>query len=183
MVTNRYFFYAMISYILYRSVATLYIVPYTTYGMEIEEEYDGRTSLMSYRYFFSILLGLVAAAVPEMITKLPLDPNIPEGMPSKAGYTLMAIISAIPLFISPLLLFISHKEQPYNQVPRTNFFRRVQDTFRNRFFRQALVMYICSWITIGFVQGLLIYYLNTVLNMGDDFTLVAAIILGGTFLP
>lgn len=171
------FFYAVITYVLYRTVSTLFIIPYTTYGMEIVEEYDGRTSLVSYRYFFSILFGLIAAAVPEMITTLPLDPAVPAGMPSVAGYMLMAGIFSIPLFISPLITFFAFREQPYNNAPRTGLFKRFVITLKNKFFRQALGMYICSWVTIGFIQGMLLYYLG-VLNQEENFALIAAIIMG-----
>lgn len=172
------FCYATATYMLYRTVSTLFIVPYTTYGMEIEEAYDGRTSLMGYRFFFSILLGLVAAAVPELITTLPLDPAVPAGTPSRAGYLLMAVIFSIPLVISPIVVFFAYREQPYNQSPRTSFRRRVLDTFRNKPFVQSLVIYMCAWMTIEFIQGLLIYYLNNVIGQGENFALIAGIILG-----
>ncbi|PWM36769.1 MAG: hypothetical protein DBX46_04190 [Clostridiales bacterium] len=171
------FAYSVVMYLLYRTASTLFIVPYNTYGMEIIKSYDGRTSLQSYRYFFSILFGLVAAALPEIITTLPLDPSVPEGMPTSLGYILMAACFAVPILISPLFTFAACKEAPYNNDPKSNFIAKIKATFKNRHFLKALGMYICSWVTIGTVQALLLYYLG-VLGRSDDFAIVAAIIMG-----
>lgn len=171
------FAYAAISYMIYRTTSTLFIIPYNTYGMEIVKGYDGRTSLQSYRFFFSILFGLIAAAVPEMITTLPLDPTVPEGMPSMAGYMLMAGCLAIPILICPVFTFFACKEKPCNNDPRSNFIKKFGSTFRNPYFRKALGMYVCSWITIGVVQSLLMYYLGAI-GQSENFALIAAIIMG-----
>lgn len=171
------FAYAVITYLLYRTVSTLFIIPYNTYGMEIVKGYDGRTSLQSYRFFFSILFGLIAAAVPEMITTMPLDPAVPEGMPSMAGYMLMAGCLSIPILICPIFTFFACKEAPYNNDQRSNFIQKFKDTFRNQYFRKALGMYVCSWVTIGVVQALLIYYLGAI-DQSENFALIAAIIMG-----
>lgn len=171
------FAYATLSYMIYRTVSTLFIIPYTAYGMEIVKSYDGRTSLQSYRFFFSILFGLVAAAVPEMITKMSIDPAIPEGMPSIAGYMLMAGIFAIPLFIGPIFAFFAYKEEPYNNAPRSKFLKQFLSAFKNKSFLNGLGMYLASWIAIGFIQGMLVYYIGAI-GQTDNFSLIAAIIMG-----
>lgn len=171
------FAYALVSYLLFRTVTTLFIIPYNSYGMEIEGEYDRRTTLQSFKFFFSILFGLVAAALPEIITKLPIDPSIGEG-PSRAGYTLMAGIFAIPLLISPLLTFFAFKEPAYNAGPRANLMKKLLGTFKNRTFTRALAMYLCSWVAIGFIQAMLVYFLNDTLGQGDNFAVIALIIMG-----
>ncbi len=179
---------ALLLYMLYITVSTFYTVPFTSFCMEMEGKYDARTSLMAYRFFFSILFGLVAAALPEMITTSSVDPSIPEGMPSAAGYILMATAFSIPLIVGPIFAFFSYKEPAYNNSPKTKLFSDFKLVFTNKQFIRALVMYVTCWTSIGFVQGMLLYFLNTGLRgqkdtlfneyLSDLFPIIAVVIMG-----
>ena len=59
--------YYALAYILYDAAATAIYMPYFALTPELTEDYDERTSLTTYRMFFSILGSLLAFTVPLLI--------------------------------------------------------------------------------------------------------------------
>ncbi|NOQ40777.1 MAG: MFS transporter, partial [Anaerolineales bacterium] len=59
--------YYSVAYIIFEASATLLYMPYFALTPELTSDYDERTSLTSYRMFFSILGSLLAFTVPWMI--------------------------------------------------------------------------------------------------------------------
>ena len=86
--------YYAAAYVLFDSAATFVYMPYYALTPELTSNYDERTSLTTYRMFFSILGSLVAFTVPLMI--------VGSFRPENAGRVLLmgaifALASAIPL--------------------------------------------------------------------------------------
>jgi len=86
--------YYSVAYVLFDAAATFVYMPYFALTPELTENYDERTSLTSYRMFFSIFGSLLAFTVPMMI--------IGTFTPQSAGKVMtMAVIfgvaSALPL--------------------------------------------------------------------------------------
>jgi glycoside/pentoside/hexuronide:cation symporter, GPH family len=164
------FFIALAVFVFFIAVSVFYLTPYAAYSMELEGGYDGRTSLVAYRMFVSILLGLAAAVFPKMLAD-----GFGGGAP---GYLWMGLVFAVPLLFGPLFVFFARREAPFNQAPKERFWRKFRATFKNRHFVKALLIYVFTWVTVGFVQTFLIYYLKYVLVMEGDFELIVGVLMG-----
>ncbi len=95
--------YAAFAYILHMTAFTGIGVPYTALTAELTHDYDERTSLTAYRMAFSILFGLVAAAVPLMIVGA-----FPGS--SRTGYAVMAAAFGAFTVLPPLTVFFGCRE-------------------------------------------------------------------------
>ncbi len=162
-------------YMLLLIVSSFYIVPYLTYGMELDPTYDGRTSVAAWRMCFSITFGLVAAVLPAMIWQ--------SAEVVSEGFMQMAWILAIPIVIAPVLAFFSGKNSAVDNAVRekrqkSNFFKNTLLALKNKVFRKGLLIYVLTWLGIGVLQVMLIYYVKYVLEMYDDYGLIAGIIFG-----
>lgn len=69
--------YYSVAYIIFEASATLLYMPYFALTPELTSDYDERTSLTSYRMFFSILGSLLAFTLPLII----IGSFIPENAP------------------------------------------------------------------------------------------------------
>ena len=88
--------YYAVAYVVFDAAATFVYMPYFALTPELTEDYDERTSLISYRMFFLIFGSLLAFTVPLMI--------VGTFAPENAARVLtMAIvfgaISALPLWL------------------------------------------------------------------------------------
>lgn len=156
------------------TVTSLYLVPYITYGMEIERSYDGRTSLTAWRMLFSVSFGLIGAVIPKMIWESAPVPS--------QGFFIMALVFAIPVSIAPLFPFFAGKEPPATIKEKSNFIKDILTALKNEHFVKALLIYVLSWGGVCVVQTLLIYYFKYVLGIEDRFEAIIAVLFGVTIL-
>lgn len=167
-----------VAYMLLLVLSTFFVVPYLTYGMELDPTYDGRTSVAAWRMVFSIAFGLVGATVPSMIWQSAAVPS--------QGFMQMAWYLAIPIAIMPLFTFFSGREpQAPHEVDvqkKSNFLREMGLALKNRMFRQGLSIYVLTWLGIGVLQVMLIYYVKYVLQMYEEYAIIAGLIFGVAIL-
>lgn len=163
-----------LAYLAFMTTSTFYMVPYLAYGMEIERSYDGRTSVTAWRMLFSIAFGLVALVVPPMIWNS-------ASVVSK-GYLTMALIFAVPITISPLFPFFAWREPTNLPVHESHFLEDFKNALKSRHFRQSAAIYITSWVGIGAVEAVLLYYFKYVIDLYEEFSLVAGVMFGVAIL-
>ena len=96
--------YYAAAYVLFDAAATFVYMPYFALTPELTDDYDERTSLTSYRMFFSIFGSLLAFTVPLMIVGTFTPENAARVL-LMAG--IFGIISALPL----LLVFFRTEEK------------------------------------------------------------------------
>lgn len=161
---------SLLAYLALLTTTSFYLVPYLTYGMEIERSYDGRTSLTAWRMLFSIALGLMAAVVPKMIWEAAPTPS--------QGFFTMALLFAIPISISPLMAFFSGKEPVLPPPAPSHFFRDFALAMKNKTFFRGMMIYVATWVGINAVQTLLIYYFKYVAGIPEQFEIVVAVMFG-----
>ena len=70
--------YYSLAYVLFDAAATFVYMPYFALTPELTDDYDERTSLTSYRMFFSIFGSLLAFTVPMMIDRYFFSPAAPR---------------------------------------------------------------------------------------------------------
>jgi len=164
--------YYSVAYILFDAAATFLYMPYFALTPEMTSDYDERTSLTTYRMFFSILGSLLAFTIPLMI--------IGTFAPDNASRvfimaTLFGIISILPFFP----VFFTTRERPeYLEQEKPSLRQSLQSAKNNRPFLYGLILFLMTWVSIEIVQAILIFYIKYVVRREPD----SDIIMGTIFV-
>ena len=148
--------YYSVAYIFYEAAATLIYMPYFALTPELTSDYDERTSLTTFRMFFSIFGSLVAFTVPLMI--------VGSFNPDNASRVflmglIIGIVSALPL----LLVFFSTKEREEFMVQeRPTLKQSIKLAAKNRPFIYGLLIFLMTWISVEIVQAIILFYIKYV---------------------
>ena len=162
--------YYAAAYVIFDSAATLIYMPYFALTPELTSDYDERTSLTSYRMFFSILGSLLAFTIPLLIIGELKPENAPRVMVMGIVF---AIVSALPM----LLVFFGTSERPeYMQQARPGLFQSLRVAFKNKPFVFGLLIYLMTWISVNILQGTLLYYIKYVVERESKEELIMATI-------
>ena len=150
--------YYSIMFVLYDTAVTMIYMPYTALTPELTSDYDERTSLMSVRAFFSIVGSLLAFTIPLMIVGSMSPENAPNVL--LMGFS-FAIISAIPLYV----VFFGTRERPefMNQI-KPGLFEALRASLQNRPFIFSAGIYLFTWLTVDFLQFILLYFIKYVVE-------------------
>jgi GPH family glycoside/pentoside/hexuronide:cation symporter len=150
--------YYALAYVAYDAAATLVYMPYFALTPELTSDYDERTSLTTYRMFFSILGSLVAFTVPLFI----IGTFDPESAPRvlTMGFT-FGIVSALPLLLT---FFGTRERREYMQQERPSLRHSLQAALKNRPFVFGLVIFLLTWVTVEILQATLLYFIKYVVQ-------------------
>ncbi len=149
------FLYYSFAYVVFATVFTMVMIPYSALAAELSADYEVRNRLSGSRLLFSGFSSLLAATVPKII----IDSS--QGPPS-AGYVTMSIIFGIFFALPWIITFFgtwedSHAmEESYSQ----NFLKEFLSIFKNRSFNVHIMMYVCAYSAIDFLMALFTYYLT-----------------------
>ncbi len=148
------FWYYLIVAILLDTAFTAVNVPYTALTPELTADYDERTSLNTFRFSFSIIGGVIAAALHLPIVSMFPDPKI--------GNAVSAAIWSFFLIVPNFITFAFTKETHFKQsdTEEIPFFEGLKTAFSNRAFIYVTVIYLLSWLCIQFVQNNLYLYVQ-----------------------
>jgi GPH family glycoside/pentoside/hexuronide:cation symporter len=164
--------YYSVAYILFDAAATFLYMPYYALTPEMTNDYDERTSLTTYRMFFSILGSLLAFTIPLML--------IGSFAPANASRvlvmaTLFGIISILPFF--PVFV-ITRERQEYLEQKKPTILQSLRSAKNNRPFIYGLLLFLMTWVSVEIVQAILIYYIKYVVQRESD----SDIIMGTIFV-
>ncbi|MBN1147345.1 MAG: MFS transporter [Anaerolineales bacterium] len=148
--------YYSVAYILYDAAATLIYMPYFALTPELTSDYDERTSLTTYRMFFSILGSLLAFTIPLMIV----GSFSPENAPRVFGMGLaFGLISAAPMW----LVFLGTRERDeFMQQEQPGLRQSLRVASKNRPFLFSLFIYLVTWMSVEIIQAILLFYIKYV---------------------
>ena len=162
--------YYAVAYVIFDTAATFVYMPYYALTPELTEDYDERTSLTSYRMFYSIFGSLLAFTIPLMIVG-----SFSPGNASKVLLmgAIFGCISALPL----LLVFATTRE-------KREFVEQVQPTFKdslkaalkNKPFVFGAVIYLITWVSFDILQTVLLFFIKFVMGREADSDLIMATI-------
>lgn len=162
--------YYSVAYILYEAAATLVYMPYFALTPELTSDYDERTSLTTYRMFFSILGGLVAFTVPLMIV----GSFNPENAPKVFTMGLIfGLVAAAPLL---LVFFTTREQEAYMTQAQPSIRQSLKVTRQNRPFVYGLVIFLMTWVGVEIVQAMLLFYVKYVAVREESNDLIMATI-------
>jgi len=157
-------------YALFDTAATFVYMPYFALTPELTSDYDERTALTTTRMFFSILGSLLAFTLPLMIV---------DGFrPEHAGRVLwmgglFGVASALPLLI---VFFGTRERQEFMRQEQPGVRKSFEAAIQNRPFVFGLVIFLFTWVAIGIIETILLYYVKYVVQREPQSDLIMATI-------
>lgn len=164
--------YYGLAYLLCDTAATFVYMPYFALTPDLTADYDERTSLTTFRMFFSIVAGLVAFTVPGLLVGAFRPENA-----SRVAWVgaLFAALSALPLIAT----FMGTRERSeFQEQPQASVLESLRAAVKNRPFLFAVGVYLMTWMTVELLQPMLLYFLKYWLNMEAQESLVLGAVFG-----
>lgn len=149
-----------------RLMYTLFEVPSHALAAELSQDYDARTSLMSFRYFFAWVGGLSVQVILFAVLLKPTE-NDPSGFFYLEGWHSYGLLGASCIFAAILITSLgTHKHIPHLQAPPeprkltpVKVVGEVWETVSNPSFRALFVATLFGLLATG-VSATLNQYIN-----------------------
>ena len=161
---NELFPYILTLSILIRVCITLFEVPSSALAAELTGDYDERTSLLSYRFFFGWIGGTIMATIALAVFLAPTE-TISNGILNKEGYGTYGIVASFVILISILATALgTHRhipnfKQPPPKTPMSlkRIVSEVYETLANRSFLAVFLAALFGAVAAGLSAGLSFY--------------------------
>ena len=168
--TNRFLF-VIVTYLFFSTVVSIVMVSYNALASELSLDYHERTSISSFRIFFSTFSSILCAVLPLELVKL--FPDV------RQGYILMALIFGLLFALPFIVTFFSVVERREFQKENQAFSWRATflDPFRVRTFVVVLFMYILAFVAMDTVSSIVVYFMKYFLGRGSEANYVSGALL------
>ena len=157
------FIYLLVVAIIVRTFISFYEIPSSALVPEFTDDYDNRTSFMSFRVFFAWYGGMTMFALAFTVFLVP-DAAHKIGQLNEAGYGRYGLTAAIVMFAAILISaagthrFIPHfRKPPVRRLSLSQYVREIMSTLSNRAFLILMCAAIFSNLATGLVFALDIY--------------------------
>ncbi len=163
------FWYLLILSIFIRVAIGLYTTPSTALGPELSSNYDERSSLMSFRYYFGWTGGnLMSVMMFGLLFPLFSTAAIPNGQFNRDAYELYGLIASALIFVSIIVSSLgTHSRIPYLHAPPAKrrltplvIFKEIFETLFNRSFGALFVSTVFGAVAGGLSAALAFYFLT-----------------------
>ncbi|MEM9571293.1 MAG: MFS transporter [Pseudomonadota bacterium] len=152
--------------IIVRVSYTLFEVPSLSLSAELSQDYDVRTSLMSFRYFFAWVGGLAVQVMLFMVFLKPSEGD-PQGFFHIPGWNIYGLVGASSIFTAILITALgTHHRIPMLMRPPTErkltvgkIFSEIWETLSNPSFRALFVATLFGLLATG-ISATLNQYIN-----------------------
>ena len=159
--------YFSFAYILFSTVFTMVMVPYSALNAEMSHDYQERTRLSGMRINFSLISALIAATVPAVIIK-----SYPD---QQKGHFIMAIIFGIFYALPWIIVFFGTWELGIPKEKESKSIKTIFIEFKNlmvnKSFRIHIMMYLFAYTSMDFLMMLFKYYLKWNIAKPEKFAL------------
>lgn len=157
------FAYFLATAILVRIMITFYEIPSTSLVAELTTDYDERTAMLGYRFFFGWWGGLSMAVLAYLVF-LPESKGGVTG--HQAGYELYGGVAAVVMFVAIMTSALgTHRHIPnLRKPPEQQGFdlsrtaRELRETLANRSFLVLFLSALCTAMAAGVTTSLNIYF-------------------------
>ncbi len=160
------FVYLIVVAIVVRTFITFYEIPSSALVPELTQDYDQRTTFVSFRVFFAWYGGLGMSLLAYSVFLTP-DATHPVGQLNETGYSHYGLVAAIVMFVAILVsAWGTHKFIPYFRKPEAGslslgmYFRSMAATLTNRSFLIVFLAGAFFALATGLVFALT-FYVNT----------------------
>ena len=157
------FFYLVAVAVVVRTFITFYEIPSAALAPELTDDYDQRTSFLSYRIFFAWYGGLTMLTLAYLVFLTP-DATHKVGQLNEAGYSRYGFTAAAIMFVAILVSaagthkFIPHfRAAPVRKISIPQYGREMIATFRNKAFLILMAASLLFNLATGLVFALNIY--------------------------
>lgn len=159
------FWYIVVVGCCVRTFITFFEIPSSALAPELTSDYDERTSVASYRYFFAYLGGVGMAFLTLLVFLAP-TAEFPVGQLNPRGYRTFAVVGAITMFAAILLSSVGtlHRVKyfkippPREKVGAMATLREMGGSFSNRAFLAILAFGTLKYTSVGMTSALNIYF-------------------------
>jgi Na+/melibiose symporter-like transporter len=159
-------YFALLS-ILVRVLIACYEIPSSSLVAELTDNYDDRTSILSYRFFFGWWGGLTVAVLAYSVF-LTADAAHPVGVLNRAGYQRYGLVAAVIMAVAIIVSALgTHSYIPYLRQPPAGHrpgFRSALTEFRQTLANRSFLWLFGAGIFGGMGAGItaaLTLYFNT----------------------
>jgi len=164
---NELFWYITLLAIFVRTTITLYEIPSSALVAELSTDYDQRTSLLSYRYFFGWTGGTLMATLALAVLLVPTE-SIANGLFNAEGYATMGVVASVAIFVSIVISAVgTHHRIPYlaapseqRQLSLSRIYGELFETLANRSFMALFLSALFGAIATGMAAGLNYYFMT-----------------------
>jgi GPH family glycoside/pentoside/hexuronide:cation symporter len=146
--------YYAAAFILFDTAATLVYMPYFALTPELASQYDERTSITTYRMFFSILGSLIAFTVPWLMIGTFRPENARKVL--TMGFV-FGLVSAMPLFLT---FFGTRERREFMVQEQPKLFESLRAAFKNPPFLLGMGIFLGTWISVDIAQAILPYFIK-----------------------
>ncbi len=168
--TSALVIYYSVAYIIFEASATMLYMPYFALTPELTSDYDERTSLTSYRMFFSILGSLIAFTVPAIIVGEFVPENAPRVLLMGA---IFGLVSALPMFLT---FFGTEEREDLVDLEKPTLMESIRSVWKNIPFRYGLGIFLATWISVDILQSSLLFYVKFVVQREAENEIIMATI-------
>lgn len=168
--------YYGLAYVFYDLAASFVYMPYYALTPELSDDYDERTSLTSYRMFYSIVGSMIAFIVPLAVIGV----MAPESTDTILAVGIaMGLISAAPL----ILVFFATRERPeFQEMKPPGLKESLGAAFRNKPFLFSLGIFLFSFGALEIMQSMLLFFLRYRMDLEEQSDLIAGCLFGAALL-
>ena len=153
--------------ILVRTLITVYEIPSSSLVAEMSDDYDERTSMLSYRYFFGWTGGTLMGAFATIFILVP-TATVQNGMFNVEGHGQVGAIAAISIFLAIMISAVgTHKmipdlksPPPARKLSLMLIYREVFETLASRSFLALFLAALFGAVASG-VSTTLSFYFST----------------------
>ena len=161
---NALFFYLVGSAIVIRTFVSFYEVPSSALAAELSSQYDDRTILLSYRFFFAWVGGLALNLLAFAVLFKP-DATHPVGQLNPAGYSHYGMVGAAVIFAAILISAAgthrhipSFRKPPKREISLGKMAGEMISTLSNRSFLALMMAGIGTAMAAGLGASLNNYF-------------------------
>lgn len=161
------FWYVVLLAILIRTFITFYETPSTALAPELSQDYDERSSLLSFRYYFGWTGGNLMMVISFAIL-FPMFATAvyPNGQFNPDAYTTYGFIASLLIFAGIMVSALgTHSRIPTLRQPPAKrsmtiglIFREIFETLSSRSFFALVIATLLGYIATGLAAGLAFYF-------------------------
>ncbi len=179
------FWYYVAASFIYNAVSSAITVPHTALMPEMTQDYEERTSLVSYRSAFSIL-GSIGLNVLALIVFSNVEGDLAQ-YATLGGACSVVLVATVIWCIFGIWPTVKRREAILAErtalAEKLPIARQLKIVFTNKPFLFVCAIYLCSWLAVQVTATILIYYVVNVMQMPEaSFSIVALLVMGTAFL-
>lgn len=158
-----------------RIFITFYEIPASALTHEFTQDYDQRTSIMSFRYFFGYIGGLGMSVLALKVFLVPTE-TYPVGQLNPQGYMYYGMTGAAVIFVAILVSAAGthHRIKELPQAPvkprrkAMTILREMGGTLKHKPFLQVLSFGVLKYTAMGLTSAMSLYFGIYVWGLGPS---------------